>query len=56
MAFNRSRASALALLRRFENAVRTDEMRGCMHPDDRDDIHQHYRRARERMIKHLLGE
>lgn len=51
----RSRQSAAAILRHFEDAARTDEMRGSMHPDDRDDIHERYLEARERMLRHLMG-
>lgn len=49
----RSRQSAAAILRHFEAAVRDDEMRGSRHPDDRDDIHERYLAARERMLEHL---
>lgn len=52
----RTRSQAAAILRHFEERVRDDEMRGSMHPDDRDDIHEDYCNARKRMIRHLMGE
>lgn len=51
-----NRRGAAVALGHFEGWVRLDEMRGSMHPDDRDDIHARYLEARERMIKHLTGE
>lgn len=52
---NRTRHQAAAILRHFEEAVRSDEMRGTLHPDDRDDIHDWYKRAYARMVQHLMG-
>lgn len=50
-----SRAKAQRILREFEAAVRNDEMRGCCHPDDRDNIHQRYLVLKERMLHRLTG-
>lgn len=49
------RRSAIAVIAHFEAWVRADEFRGASHPDIRDDIHNGYLRARERMIRHLMG-
>ncbi len=49
-----TRRRAAQILRRFEEWVRADEMRGCAHPDIRDDIHNGYRAARERMLTRLM--
>ena len=49
-----NRRSAAALLRNYEARVRDDEIRGSMHPDDRDYIHHRYLKARERLIQHLM--
>lgn len=48
------RAAAAQILRHFEEWVRVDEMRGCAHPDDRDNIHEGYLARRERMIERLM--
>src|SRR3546814_17611841 len=47
------RRAAAQVLRHFEDWVRADEMRGCAHPDDRDDISNGYLAARERMLARL---
>jgi hypothetical protein len=49
------RDKALRVLRQFEEAVRIDEMRGSLHPDDREDIHQRYKVLRERTLLHLTN-
>lgn len=49
-----NRRSAAAVIRNFETRVRDDEIRGSMHPDVRDDIHDRYLKARERLIQHLM--
>ena len=37
------------MLTRFENAARTDEIRGSLHPDVRDDVADNYRRSRKKL-------
>lgn len=52
----RSRRSAAAIVSYFDGWARADEMRGCQHPDIRDEIHNAYERARERLIQHLMKD
>lgn len=49
-----TRRSAAQIVQHFEQWVRADEFRGASHPDIRDDIHEGYKRARERMLAHLM--
>ncbi len=37
------------MLTRFENAARTDEIRGSLHPDIRDDVEYEYHRSRKKL-------
>lgn len=50
-----SRQTAAAIVRRFEEFVRADEMRGALHPDDRAEIHARYLKARARLIEALVS-
>lgn len=50
------RAKAQRILREFEEVARSDEIRGSLHPDDRDQIHERYLVLKERMLLRLMGQ
>jgi len=37
--------TVLAYVKKFEEAVRNDEMRGSFHPDIREEVHEEYKKA-----------
>lgn len=48
-------SAALRALRRFERAVREDEMKGSMLPDDWGTVQREYEKAYANLKKYLVG-
>jgi hypothetical protein len=50
-----NRSTAARRVKTFEDAVRTHEMKGSMHPDDWAGIEQDYRAKRKALVEYITA-